>query len=82
MLISSLGYELGRYVIKPSEKPFGLQRILSRVQPSSYPGQLFNLLFNVFKGIKIATRYQILVDKVNVCEYLAACMSFNSCYIS
>lgn len=41
----SSGYELGWYVISSSEKTFGLYRIVSREQQSSYPGEILNLLF-------------------------------------
>lgn len=45
MLKSSPAYEVGRYMIKSSKKPFGLYMIWSRDQPASYPEEVFKLLF-------------------------------------
>lgn len=45
MLKSLPGDEVGWYVIKYTEKPFGLYRISLRDQPTSYSDELFKMLF-------------------------------------
>lgn len=45
MLKSASGYELGWYMIRSSEKPHGLHRILPNDRPSLYSSELYKLLF-------------------------------------